>query len=434
MAIAFALYAAFALTFSAFQVRGDGELYFNLLRKFFGERPDNIAYAYQFGSDIWNAPFFLAGKALGAIFGLEPKIFHVTFEEISITIAANVAFVATLYLAWKLLGELDLPRGPGILFLTAFGSPLFYYIVFEPTGKHAVDTLILTAGTYLLARADRGWSTRGALALGALAGLSMNVRYVNVVFFVAFAVALYRSASMRQFALAAATAVVVGATIFVLPALRGIGYLKLPHFLHAHTGVLLEASSAHPSLAVIHSNPLRNFDITIPWKMLFSEHRGLFIWTPLTGFAVAGFVLAAVTQYRRGRQQRFFVTLAAAAVALLFVHVIWNAWDGGFAYSQRFLTGLFPLYVIGIAELVRRARAMAYVILSLTVVWALALAFIHFIGYDNLGEKDGVARVVHVGVTTRSDLRIKIQKRATKRWRYIWGLAHGVDPEHVHGP
>src|SRR5262245_48597140 len=102
MVIGLAAYAAFALTFATFQVKGDGQVYFNLLRRFFGEHPD-FAFAYQFGSDVWNWPFFLVGKGLGSIFGFEPKIFHVSFEEISITVATQVAFLFILYLSWRLL-------------------------------------------------------------------------------------------------------------------------------------------------------------------------------------------------------------------------------------------------------------------------------------------------------------------------------------------
>ena len=139
------------------------------------------------------------------------------------TVAANAAFVLTLYLGWRLLRELELPRGPAVLFLTVFGSPLFYYVVFEPSAKHAVDTLVITAASLLTLRLLQAGTTRQAVALGALAGLSVNTRYVNVAFFLAIAcsLALLRR---RAFAIAGATAVVVGPTIFALPALRGISY------------------------------------------------------------------------------------------------------------------------------------------------------------------------------------------------------------------
>ena len=182
MAIAFALYAAFAITFAHFQITGDSLVYFNLLRRYFGEKTD-FAFAYQFGSDLWNTPFFLVGKGLGAIFGQTPTTFHVSFEEISITLATQVAFVLTVYLGWQLLRELDLPATPAVLFLTVFGSPLFYYVVFEPAMKHAVDTLVMTAAALLVLRIYTRGADRYALALGALVGVlraSAGARHVEI--------------------------------------------------------------------------------------------------------------------------------------------------------------------------------------------------------------------------------------------------------------
>ena len=38
---------------------------------------------------------------------------------------------------------------------------------------------------------------------------------------------------------------------------------------------------------------MAKFDPRVPFKMLFTLKRGLFLWTPLTAFAVVGFVLLA---------------------------------------------------------------------------------------------------------------------------------------------
>jgi hypothetical protein len=426
MGVAFAVYGLFALTFSAFQVKGDALVYFNLLRRFFGEHPDS-SFAYQFGSDVWNWPFFLVGKLLGTIFGQNPKIFHVSFEEISMTFAAQTAFVLTLYLTWRLLRELDLPRGPGVLFLTTFGSPLFYYVIFEPAGKHVVDTLILTAAALALLYVLRDGGIGPALVLGALAGVSLNTRYVNVAFFFVLGVALALR-RRRELAVAIPTAAAFGGVVFALPALRGISYFVPSYFPKS------QALAIGSTLLVGDTrNPLNGFDPLIPLKMLFSLHRGLFLWTPLTAFAVIGFVFVLRRRWDDTRRV-FLSTLGLAALALLCIHSVWGAWDGGFAFSTRFLTGLFPLFAIGIAELRRRAGALLYVVLVPCVAWALLIAFAHNIGYDNVSAKDGINRVAQAAYDGRDPLRHRIDRRAVDRWRYLWGLAHGRDPEHVHGP
>jgi hypothetical protein len=429
MGLALAGYSLFALTFSHFQVKGDALVYFNLLRRFFGEHPDS-AFAYQFGSDVWNWPFFLLGKLLAALFGLQPRTFHVSFEEISITLAANAAFFATLYFGWRILRELDLPRGPGVLFVTAFGSPLFYYVIFDPAGKHAVDTLVITAATFLVLRLSAAGSTNNALALGALAGVSLNIRYVNVTFFLAVLCVLVVR-RRRPALVALGSAILVGSVIFVLPALRGISYF-VPTYFPKSQALGRFALGAHPLVGST-SSPLNGFDPLNPLRMLFSIHRGLFLWTPLTAFAVVGYVLL-LRRSHDDERRAFLLTLLIASLALLFVHTVWGQWDGGFAFSQRFLTSLFPLYLIGVAELRRRFGRLVYPTLVVCVAWSLAVAFVHDIGYDGVSERDGLGRVANVIQTDFEHKRHQMDGRAIKRWGYLWAVLNGHDPEHVHGP
>lgn len=435
MSVAFAVYGLFALTFSAFQVKGDALVYFNMMRRFFGEKPD-YAFAYQFGSDVWNAPFFLVGKGLGAIFGFQPYIFHVSFEELAITAATQVAFVLTLYLGWRMLRDLDLPAGPAILFLTAFGSPLFFYVVFDPAMKHAVDTLVMTAAVYVLLRLL--WRDpapdRLAIVLGALVGLSLNIRYVNVAFFFAIAcsLALYRR---RALLIGAGTAAVVGPAIFALPALRGISYFVPSYFPKSSAlgGEVARYALGPGSVVGNTSNPLNGFDPLTPLKMLFSDHRGLFVWTPLTALAVIGYVLLLRRPPDDGRRV-FLWTLLSGAVLLVAAHSIWGFWDGAFSFSTRFLTALFPFFLIGAAELRRRAGRGVYLLFAVCVAWSMLLALVHVVGYDNVGAGDGALKTVRVYYHEQGNINHKIRRKATQRWGYLWGLANGRDPEHVHGP
>jgi len=435
MTAAFALYGLFALTFSAFMVKGDALVYFNLLRRFFGEEPD-FAYAYQFGSAVWNAPFFLVGKAFGIVFGLQPRIFHVSFKEIAITVATNAAFVLTLYLGWRILRELELPRGPGVLFLTAFGTPLFFYVVFDPAAKHAVDTLVLTAATYAFLRCDSPNATRAAMVLGALCGWSLNIRWANGAFFLALAIALLLRERRRLVGIATLLAVIVASVIFALPALRGIEYF-FP-IIDQPVNAAAQRVAVRAGGIVLEVTPLDTsdpgFDPTIPPRMLFSLHRGLLLWTPLTALAAIGLALALRRARQTGANYPFLLTLLAAALGLLCIHVIWPRWDGGFSFSQRFLTALFPLYLIGVAELVRRARLVAYAFLVATVAFALMVAFVHDVGYDGVSERDGIGRILEVADSNRDNLRRKVQTDAEDRWKYLWGLLQGRDAKCIHDP
>jgi hypothetical protein len=427
MAVALAIYSVFAVTFAHFQITGDALVYFNLLRRSFGEKTD-FSFAYQFGSDLWNLPFFLVGKGLSEIFGATPHTFHVSFEEISITVASQAAFVLTLYLGWRLLRELDLPATPTVLFLTAFGSPLFYYVIFEPAMKHAVDTMVMTAATLVMLRIYTQGTDRQAIALGALVGLSVNIRWINLAFFlaVACALALYRR---RALAVGAVTALIVGPAIFALPALRGISYFRPSYF--PKSAVRRIALGEHPLIAGT-TNPLNGFDPTIPLKMLVTDRRGLFVWTPLTAFAVIGFILV-LRAARNDARRTFLCTLLAASAALIVGHVTWAEWDGGWSFSSRFLTALFPFFLVGVGGLRRYWGARVYPILAICVAWSMLLAFMHLVGYEGIGADQTATDTARVYSRAPEAFRHKFDKRATERWRYLWALLHGEDPQHVHG-
>jgi hypothetical protein len=310
--------------------------------------------------------------------------------------------------------------------LTAFGSPLFYYVIFEPAYKHAVDTLFLTLAVLLLLRASRRVDMRDAVWLGAVAGVSFNIRWANAPFFFVFLVAAFLAGRKRQALVGLGFAVLVGAAITVLPALRGIDYFVPSYFPKSH-GAVHDALGAHGIIgAAGTSNPLNGFDPLIPLKMLFSFHRGLFIWTPLTFAMTIGFGLAVY----RLRKTSFFgplATLAVAALALLLAHIVWGDWDGGFSFSSRFLTGLFPLFLIGMAELVRRQAAVAYAIAVAGAAFAVTIGFVHELGYDGISASDGINAHLRALDDNRGNYRHKIRVAADNRWDYLWAVLRGGD-------
>jgi hypothetical protein len=166
------------------------------------------------------------------------------------------------------------------------------------------------------------------------------------------------------------------------------------------------------------------FKPLVPVYMLFTLHRGLFIWTPLTAFATIGFVLLL----RRDRRHRdFLAVVGVSALALLLVHMVWGkSWDGGVSFSQRFLTALFPMFLIGTAEFIRRTRAIGIAVLAVCVGWSLWIGLVLFNGYFNESAHDSVVQLVQnytghhnhgMGLWSH-----QIRERITDRWQLYWRL------------
>ena len=93
VAVVVAYLVAVAL-FAPFLVAGDGAFYYDLTRRFVGD--GGVVYAYQWGTALWNAPFYVVGHAIGLPYDL--PLVHASggarFRDVSITVAASVAAVA----------------------------------------------------------------------------------------------------------------------------------------------------------------------------------------------------------------------------------------------------------------------------------------------------------------------------------------------------
>ena len=384
----------FALTFDLVKVQDDGVVYFDFLRRFFGVPTGGVAY--QFGNAFWNAPFWLASQ-LVAVRG---ELDHFQAGQVAVTVASNAAILLTLYLGWRILRELDLPRGPAVLLLTLFGTPLWYYGVLEPSYKHAADTLYSTAAFWFVLRVTRDNARRiDHVAAGVCCALLLATRYANAGLVAGMLVALWTLRLRRSALLVAVTTAAVALLFFALPLSRGIPYSNPPPNTYGaglpDAPAMLDNDSHRVAAGIVGIHvfvPTTRFDAAAPVKMLFTLHRGVFIWTPLTAFATVGFALLL---RRDRRNRRFLVALAASAVGLLAIHAFWGgAWDGYGSFSNRFLTALFPLFLVGTAEFVRRTRGWGIAVLLLCTCFSVWIGLVLFNGFYNESRHSSINQVV----------------------------------------
>ncbi len=436
-AAAVLVWVLFAVTFDDTRVQDDGSIYFAFLRKVFGAHVS--AVAYQFGSTVWDAPFYLFSQYVA----VRGQLDSYGAGEVGVAAASNAAVVVTLYLGWRILRELDLPRGPGVLLLALFGTPLFYYGALDPSLKHAADALYSTALFWFVLRLTNATPRRlDFVGAGSCLALLLATRFANIAYWVGVLGVLAVFRLRRQAWWMLASAVVVAAILFAVPIVRHIPYASpsnayalgatggdAPTFLTPDTQRLAlgPTSIIHPV-----SRNIR-FDPTVPVKMLFTLRRGLFVWTPLTIFAVLGFAMLLA---RDGRRRTFLLTMAASAVALVAVHAFWGGnWMGGNSFSARFLTSLFPFFLIGVAEFLRRTRRLGAAVLALCACFSVWLGFVLFHGYHNENQNDSVVTLVGTfdgflgpkfssfepGYNVQSFVT-QVGDEVGARWRLYWGL------------
>jgi 4-amino-4-deoxy-L-arabinose transferase-like glycosyltransferase len=430
MLVGLGLYGLFAATFASFRINNDGRVYYDFMRRLLGEDVQN-GYTYQFATAFLNMPFYLAAKGFEAVTGVS-SAFDIPLTEVSITVASTVALVLTLYLGWRMLTQLELPAGPAVLLLALFGTPLFYYTVFQPAYKHALDALFLTLMAFLLLQATERSHPRLAIALGASLAVLFMIRFANIALVPGVLLALMLVRQWRNAALVVVSALVSVVLMFAVPAARGItlqgdnqeARVALPDFLGRNLersdywGICPQPEGYTLNFwQCMHAKLGLWFDGWAPLKMLFSLERGLFLWTPLTALATFGFALLVL---RRPDRRPFLLGLSCASLFLVGSHIMWaDFWTGGYSFSQRFLTSLFPLFLIGTAELLRRWRVAALAALSLCALFAVFVAFNHFYGYRGVSERDGLDTILNLYVTgerTPDGLVRTIGVRALERW------------------
>jgi hypothetical protein len=427
--------ALFALTFDRPRIHDDGTLYFNFVRRLFGT--DVVAQAYQFGSAFWTAPFYLVSQLVASRGELDR--YHAA--EIGTTVAANAAGLLTLYLGWRILQRLDLPRGPGLLLLVLFGTPLWFYVFLEPGYKHAADALYLTAAVWFLLLALEEPRRRWLVAAGVCLGLLLATRYANVALLAGLPVMFGVRRGWRPLWWVVTPAVVTAAVLYAIPVVRGIPFeappggfpvaasvADEPAFLRTEPPVRLAARG--PIALGVPGSSAAQFDPLVPFKMLFTLKRGLFLWTPLTAFAVVGFVLLA---RRDLRHRRYLLGLGVSAAALLCIHAIWgNFWWGGSSFSSRFLASLFPLYLIGAAELVRRRRWLFIALYGACVVWSVWIGLVLMNGYRAQNEHDSLVTIVRnysgphdypPPYDSLGNFAHEIRLTVEDRWKLLWRTA-----------
>lgn len=385
-----AVWAFSVVNFSALQVdQGDGTVQYQFVQRLFGDR--SHAGGYFFGLGLLEAPFYGLGKILahagaGGIAG----------QPIGqVTIALGLGLLTML--AWPLLSPilrgLELPQPGLLIFAAIIGTPFFFYATFKPWKDHAPDALLFSACLLLVYRyfstdAPACWLP---VAIGALLGFSCTVRYFNGAEGVALVVVLLVLRRIRHAIEITVAASFTGLALFAVPLALG-------------SSVFAGGDSPDSALTFAPLNPLR---------MLFSDHRGYFVWSPVAALGFVGYLLLLKT---RPGQRLFLASAGVMGLAIIASYTLVVFWDGTWSFSQRFFTPLFPLVAIGVGGLAVSLPRVTLVAATITCAWSLFLAFnLEIVGGPQyLSTIPGGATDVAT-VPFHSDVSVGA---------YLWGIRH----------
>ena len=229
------------------------------------------------------------------------------------------------------------------------------------------------------------------LAIGAVLGFACTVRYFNAAEGVALVLMLVLLRRWRH----AVELTLAAAVIFLV-------LLAVP--LSLGSSVLAGGSSPDSALTFAPLNPFR---------MLFTNHRGYFVWSPVAALGLIGFVLLLRS---RPAHRLFLATAGVMGVAIVASYSLVTFWDGTWSFSQRFFTPLFPLVAIGLGGLAVSVLRLTVVAATAACAWSLFLAFnLEIIGgAQYLSTIPGGATDV-AAIPTQGHVSIGA---------YLWGIRH----------
>jgi hypothetical protein len=253
-----------------------------------------------------------------------------------------------------------------------WASSLPVYMYFNPSWSHAHSAFAVALFLWYWHETREQRTTPQWCVLAVIAGLMLNVYYANAMLLLVLAVE-----ALAQYVAA-----------FRGPHGGPSGGQLLKRQLLFSVIVLLALFPTFVTRYVIYGGPFESGYIPLKnwaWRspfflaVLFSSNHGLFAWTPVVAFAIAGLFLF----WRR--EPRVGAPFLAAALGFYLFITCYPDWAGISSYGNRFFVSLTPLFIVGLSVLLdrtaqlfcnpRAALATASIFLGCFVLWNLAFMF-----------------------------------------------------------
>ena len=250
-------------------------------------------------------------------------------------------------------------------------SSLPVYMYFNPAWSHAHSAFAVALFIWYWER-TRGCRTLVQwILLGLIAGLMVDVYFMNGVFLVLPLVesllAYWNFLQAKDYL--ASAPLLAGNFCFLLAIILAFIPTLITRYIIFGGFLRFGSYTALP------------WDWTAPnWRsVLFSSEHGLFSWTPILALAIVGLFFAP----RAARTVALFLALTAAG----FYYVIssYPFWHGMASFGNRFFISLTPVFIFGLALLLQRfagffrspnrAFAASSLLLLLFILWNLGFIF-----------------------------------------------------------
>jgi hypothetical protein len=331
------------------------------------------AVKMSMGVAILEAPFFMVGHVYAQLDPEYEADGYAIPYHLAISVSSAIYTILGLLFLWFFLKRKFSVRTTIVtLLLIAFATNIYHYSVYLTGMAHTPTFFLLSA---LLLLTDDWVGNRKiwrSLLIGAVLGLIVLIRPINLLFCIPFLFFLKDSgqnwsAHLKKIFLPVSHIVwiMLGGFLILLPQLL---------FWKIQTGSFLYYSYRHEGFFWL------NLHI---WDGLFSIRKGWFIYTPLMFLTMFGLI-----QVYKTRKEYFWGTVVFL-IPFLYVTFSWWCWWYGGSFGARTLIDILPFMAIPLAGLIewifkKRLRTLLMVIplffiyLNQYQSWQYSKGIIHF--------------------------------------------------------
>jgi len=318
-------------------------------------------------------PFLVAHGISKAVFAftrwqwVEPNGYTVLYQLLCASFIMALGVLSMIFVDRLLTGRFRLDGDVVTLAVLAYwaGSHYVYYFFREPFMVHVVSGFWVTASILLVDRIvsrldQNGFFLRDWMLLTVSLSMALVCRSTNVFLFPFLLYLLYQLGQRRRLR---------RLLKFAPICLLGLVPLFIQMLVWHHT-------TGHFIFYSYGEEGFRWFQPEL-WKTLFSSRHGLFFWSPLVGFAIAGISLHI---YRDGCLKNSFLCCYLLSFLMLwYFNSAWHMWWFGDAFGARAFLELSSFFILGLSLFFKRIRQSSRLSKSIAVIGILMC-----VGYNYL--------------------------------------------------
>ncbi len=322
---------------------------------------------YPLGTAALEFPFFLLGHLAAPFLGSTPDGFSWPYQ-VAMDTATTVYMLLGLIFLYKLLNEYFSSRIVLITLLSLyFGTNFLAYVAVESSLSHAYSFCLVCLFLWLVPRWTVTPSRGNSALLGLVCGLIPLVRNTNallLLFLPLYGVTGWEALKEKvRFLWLEKKRVLLLVTVAALVFSPQLIIWKLA------TGRFFVSTYTYP---------FEHFYFLSPkiFKVLFSPHHGLFIWSPILILAVPGLFRL------QGPLRAFRWPIAVCLLLQLYLISSWYLWYFGWSFGHRAFVDVLGLFAIPLAGFFSSLRRL-WVKRTVAVIsfFFIALTFYWFIEY-----------------------------------------------------